>query len=495
MQGKIKAREERLDHAFARLCFNRMSPLLLLSVFTCVHLWLIIRAMRSSTGKRIVITTYGSFGDIHPYVALALALQARGHRPVIATSGMYREKIERSGLGFHAVRPDFPSYDQLDEAVELMKLGMDPQSGPEFVIKEMFMSRVRESYEDLSEAVRGADLLVTHPITLAGPVLAQKTGLPWVSSLLSPISFFSAYDPIFPPEAGRLMKLFAWSPVFLNRVLLRIVRHRIANWEEPVKQLRAELSLPPTGSAIMEGSHSPALVLALFSEVLAEPRPDWPPNTHVTGFCFYDRRDMGEDGPGLAPELKEFLDAGPPPIVFTLGSAAVWTAGDFFKESIAAARHLGQRAILLIGDARNLPLEILPEGIAAFDYAPFGELLPRASVVVHQGGIGTTGQALRASRPMLVVPHSHDQPDNGWRVERLGVGRMLLRKQYNAARVVRELSALLSDPVYAREAARVAERVRSEDGPRIASDLIEEVLLKRASLRAHGGDLIHAVSH
>lgn len=435
--------------------------------------------MLSERGKRIVITTYGSFGDIHPYVALAMELEARGHRPVIATSGMYREKIERIGLRFAAVRPDFPSLDQFDQAVELIKLGMDPQTGPEYVIKEMFMSRVRESYEDLSLVARDADLLITHPITFAGPVLAQKTGLPWVSSLLSPISFFSVYDPLFPPEAGSLMKLFALSPVFLNRLLMRVVRRRLATWEEPVVKLRAELGLPPNGSAIMEGQHSPALVLALFSKVLAEPRPDWPPNTHVTGFCFYDRRDMDDtDEPGLAPELQEFLDAGPPPIVFTLGSAAVWNAGDFFHESIDAALKLDQRAVLLVGDARNLPREKLPPGIAAFDYAPYGELLPRASVVVHQGGIGTTGQALRAGRPMLVVPYSHDQPDNGWRISRLGVGRMLLRKHYKAARVEKELRALLNDPSYAQRAAEVGRLVQTEDGPRAACDLIEEVLLK-----------------
>jgi UDP:flavonoid glycosyltransferase YjiC (YdhE family) len=452
--------------------------------------------MLSDRGKRIVITTYGSFGDIHPYVALAMELEARGHRPVIATSGMYREKIERIGLRFEAVRPDFPSLDQLDQAVELIKLGMDPQTGPEYVIKEMFMSRVRESYEDLSVVARDADLLITHPITFAGPVLAQKRDLPWVSSLLSPISFFSAYDPIFPPEAGRLMKLFAKSPVFLNRLLIKLVRRRVANWEEPVVELREELGLPPAGSAIMEGSHSPTLVLALFSKVLAAPRPDWPPNTYVTGFCFYDRRDMVEDEPALAPELREFLDAGPPPIVFTLGSAAVWDAGDFYEVSIDAARRLGQRAVLLIGDERNLPRGALPEGIAAFDYAPFGQLLPRASVVVHQGGIGTTGQALRSGRPMLVVPHSHDQPDNGWRIERLGVGRMLLRKGYKAARVESVLKALLSDPSYARKAAETAAIVQSEDGPRIASDLIEVVLLKRAHRkRAHGEEPNHALSH
>jgi MGT family glycosyltransferase len=446
-------------------------------------------------GKRIVITTYGSFGDIHPYVALALELKARGHRPLIATSGMYREKIERTGLEFHAVRPDFPSLDQADEVEELMRRGMDARTGSEFVIKEMFMQHVRESYEDLREAARGADLLLTHPITFAGPVLAQKENIPWVSSLLSPISFFSAYDPIFPPEAGDLMKLFAKSPVFLNRLLVKIVKRRIADWEEPVVRLRAELGLPPGQSPIIEGQHAPDLVLALFSKVLAEPRPDWPPQTRVTGFCFYDRRDMGEDEQGLSPELQRFMDEGAPPIVFTLGSAAVWNAGDFYDESIKAAHQLGQRAVLLIGDARNTPREKLPDGIAAFDYAPYGELLPRARCIVHQGGIGTTGQALRSGRPMLVVPHSHDQPDNGWRIDRLGVGRMLLRKHYKAERVAKELDALLNDPHYAQRAAEVGRLVRSEDGARLASDLIEEALSNRAESAAHGEELIHAAGH
>jgi rhamnosyltransferase subunit B len=446
-------------------------------------------------GKRIVIATYGSFGDIHPYVALALELKARGASPVIATSGVYREKIERIRLDFHAARPDFPSLDKADAIEEMTRRVMDARTGPEYVIKEMFMRPVRESYEDLREAARGADLLVTHPITFAGPVLAQKENIPWVSSLLSPISFFSAYDPIFPPEAGDLMKLFARSPVFLNRLLVKVVKRRIANWEEPVVRLRAELGLPPGQSPIIEGQHSPALVLALFSKVLAEPRPDWPPQTRVTGFCFYDRLDMGEGEPGLPFELQRFLDEGPPPVVFTLGSAAVWNAGDFYEESIDAAQRLGQRAVLLIGDARNLPRRKLPNGVAAFDYAPYGELLPRARCIVHQGGIGTTGQALRSGRPMLVVPHSHDQPDNGWRIRRLGVGRMLLRKHYKAARVVKELGALLDEPHYARRAAEVGSQVQGEDGARLASDLIEEALSKRAGCGAHGEELSHAASH
>ena len=127
------------------------------------------------------------------------------------------------------------------------------------------------------------------------------------------------------------------------------------------------------------------------------------------------------------------------------GSAAI--GGESLSRVGRAARGLGRRALLLIGHERNRPLEPLPAGIAAFEYAPYGEVLPRASAVVHQGGVGTTGQALRAGRPALVVPFSHDQFDNGARVARLGCGRMLARGRYNAASATRELRAILDDEI------------------------------------------------
>src|SRR5690349_11281187 len=99
--------------------------------------------------------------------------------------------------------------------------------------------------------------------------------------------------------------------------------------------------------------------------------------------------------------LLRFLGKGPTPIVFTLGSAAVHIAGDFYRESIKAAKLLNRRAVLLIGGERNRPAEPLPEGIIAVNYAPFGEILPRAAAMVHQCGVGTTAQGLRAGIPML----------------------------------------------------------------------------------------------
>jgi UDP:flavonoid glycosyltransferase YjiC (YdhE family) len=210
------------------------------------------------------------------------------------------------------------------------------------------------------------------------------------------------------------------------------------------------------------------MVLALFSKVLAGPQPDWPANTHAVGFPFYDKKDNN----GMSAELSAFLDSGPPPIVFTLGSSAVWTAGDFYHQSVATAIMLGQRAVLLKGD-QELALPILPDSILAVDYAPYGEILPRARAVVHQGGIGTTGQTLRAGVPMLVVPFSHDQPDNAARITRLGVGRTIERKHYNSDTAARELRTLMEDPTYAQRATEVARTVRSENAATTAVDLIE----------------------
>jgi rhamnosyltransferase subunit B len=431
-----------------------------------------------TSGKRIVLSTFGSFGDIHPYIAIALELKARGHSPVMATSEVYREKMDALGLEFHPVRPDLPSYDNADELSRLSEELIEPRGGTEKVI-ELFTPHIPAVYEDLNAAVEHADLLLTHPLPLVGPIVAQKRGLPWVSSVLAPISFFSAYDPPVIPQVPALYHLLIRSSV-LSRLVFRIASYKLEKIMEPVYRLRAELGLPRGAQPLLAGQHSPTLVLALFSSVLAKPQPDWPPNTRVTGFPFYDRRDFFGETEAW-PELLQFLSDGPPPIVFTLGSSAFWVAKDFYRDSIEAARALGQRALLLIGHERNMPKEPLPEGVAAFEYAPFGEVLPRALAVVHQGGVGTTGQGLRSGRPVLIVPHAHDQFDNAARVVRLGCGRMIARPRYNAATAIKELGALLARRGYSIRAAEVGHQVKNENGARAAADAIEQVLTARTT--------------
>jgi MGT family glycosyltransferase len=426
----------------------------------------------SPSGKRIVLTTVGSFGDIHPYIAIGLELQSRGHKAIIATSPSYREKIEATGLGFHPIRPDIAPP---EENLETIIKAMDVMKGGEFIIKELIVLHIRDTYEDLREATRDADLLVTHMLTFAGHVLAEKSGIPWVSTILAPTSFFSIHDPFVPPQVPSVNKLIRLNPLF-GRAFMYVAKRVTEKWVEPIYRLRSELGISRGKHPMFEGQHSPSLVLALFSKALSAPQLDWPPQTIITGFPFYDRKDETS----ISPELEKFLDDGPPPIVFTLGSTAIFVADDFYRESIAAARLLKRRAVLLIGDARNLPKEPLPEGIAAFDYAPYGQILPRAAVIVHQGGVGTTGQTLRAGVPALIIPFNHDQPDNAFRVARLGVGRTISRAKYKAANAARELDILLTNKSYAEKAAIVGRQVQSEDGARTAADEIEKLLRTKA---------------
>src|ERR1051325_1938330 len=350
---------------------------------------------------------------------------------------------------------------------------MDTRVGCERVL-DMILPHLLDAYEDLSAAAEHADLLLTHPLPFVGPMVAEVRKLPWVSSVLAPASFLSVYDPIVPPLWPWLYHLMRLSP-WLGRAVMALAKIKFDKLTKPVYDLRAELGLPRGESPIMGGMHSPTKVLAMFSKLMAQPQPDWPTKTVVTGFPFYDRRDFfGEIK--VSGELQQFLDAGPPPLVFTLGSSAFWVARDFYRDSIRAAQRLGRRALLLIGHLRNMPNPPLPQGVAAFEYAPYSQVLPLACAVVHQGGVGTTGQGMRSGKPVLIIPHAHDQFDNAARVARLGCGRVLPRPRYNADSATRELRILLDERSYGESAAKVAEVVRAENGARVASDEIEQVL-------------------
>lgn len=424
--------------------------------------------------KRIVFTTWGSYGDLHPYMALALELKSRGHRCAIATSKIYREKVAGAGLGFYPVRPDLPG-PETDEAARIIHRLLDARDGPGVLFREMLMPGFRGTYEDTLAAVEadgGADLLVSHQVPLAAPIVAQKIGLKWVSSMLLPIAFCSSYDPPTPPQAPWLREVAAIHPL-LAKAMFELGKRTMTSWVDPVRALRRELGLPGGKHPIFEGQHSPRRVLGLFSKVLSDMQPDFPSQTVITGFPFYDKRGAAE---AISHELVKFLDAGEPPIVFTLGSSLVWVGEKFFKVSIEAACRLERRALLLVGDMRNVPGVELANGIMAVEYAAHSLVMSRASVVVHQCGIGTTGQALRSGRPMLCVPHGQDQPDNARRCVKLGVGRTLSPAKYAADRVARELTELLENPRYAVAAERVGEIVRCENGTRAACDAIEKEL-------------------
>lgn len=426
----------------------------------------------------MVMTTIGSLGDLHPYIALALEMKKRYIVPVIATSEAFRSRIESLGIQFHPIRPVMPA-PETHEFFRMVEGIVDPKRGAEYLFKQMLVPAVRGMYHDLMSAIKGADLLVTHPIVLAGPLVAHKTDIPWISTVLSPLSLWSAFDPFVPPNAPWLHRVITFFGPSAARAYQKLIKLVTNPWLVELYEFREDLGLPPGGHPLFEGQFSPELNLALFANAMCVPKSDWPKNTVITGFPFYDKKDNA----AMEPELRRFLDEGPAPLVFTLGSAAVHLAGDFYRESVRTAQLLKRRAVLLVGSDQNRPKGPLPEGIVAFNYAPFGEILPRAAAVVHQGGVGTTGQAMRAGIPALVVPFAHDQPDNAARVTRLGVARTISRREYKAERVAIELRELLRNPFYMRRAHQIGHRVRCENGAAFAVDLILDRINKRRSTR------------
>lgn len=412
---------------------------------------------------RIVIFCWGSHGDVDPSLGLAEGLRARGHSIAICTLEYFRPIVAQAGFDFFPLRPHA---DPSDTAT--VRRIMDAKRGPENLLREIVFPAIREQYTDVEAAAAGADLLISHPLSLGVPIYAQKHGTPWASTVLAPTSFFSPTDmPVLPPAPWlkRLEVLGTWLP----RLLVAGAKSSTHRWARPVTMFRRELGLDDGRVPLFDGQHSPHLVLALYSSVLGAPQPDWPRNTVVTGYMFHDE----VHGTSLAGELGEFVNAGTPPLVFTLGSSAVLSPGEFWKESIAAVRSLGARAVFLVGPGNVAAIRSsLPPTILAVERAPHSLIFPRAAATIQQCGAGTMGQALRSGRPTLAVPFAHDQPDNAYRARRLGVARILPAARYRAERAARELDRLTSDQTYARAAAAVAERVRSERGVDAACDAI-----------------------
>jgi UDP:flavonoid glycosyltransferase YjiC (YdhE family) len=403
---------------------------------------------------------------LHPLLALALELRRRGHGAEIATVTGYREKIEALGLRFHALRPELSLADE-----ELVRRIVDGLRGPQYLLRDILLANVRATHDDLSVAARGADLLITSELVYAAPIVAEILPIRRVSYALAPLSYFSSEDPPTPP-LGFVGPILRSMPIVL-RALKSTARWLTRSWWQPVRELRNELGLPAGKNPIFGDKYAPLLDLALFSGALQPPQRDWPPQTVQTGFCFFDEVDANAN-PALPGAVENFLAAGEPPIVFTLGSSAVYAAGEFYAESARAAEMIGRRALLLIG--KNPPPPNLPPSILAWDYLAYAAIFPRGAAVVHSGGVGTTAQALRAGRPMLIMPFAFDQFDNAARIARMGAGRTISRGRYRAARAARELGALLGEKRFAETAARLGARIRSERGVENAADAIERVL-------------------
>lgn len=407
---------------------------------------------------RIVLATLGSLGDLYPMLALAQALRLRGHTPVIAGPASYGPRVAGMGLAFHALRPDFPP----DLLVEIFG---DAVHGGKRLLGDTVFPAARATYEDLLAAAAGADMLLVGELVYVAPLVAARLGLPWANVTLSPASMMSALDPsVRPwfPAAYHLRHLGTWP----QHLLFQLVRRKTRAWAGDLLAMARELGTG-TGDIMFADKFSPDLVLALFPPVFAPLQRDWPKASVQTGFPFFAQ----EADPATTARIAAFMAEGPPPVVFTLGTTAVYLAHDFYQIAADAARALGRRAVLLVG--KNPPPQAPAADVLTLDYAPHASLFPHAAAIVQHGGIGGIAEALRAGVPMLTIPFGFDQPDNAARLQRMGVGAVLPRNRVNRANLQRSLAAVLDDAGMAARAKAVAKAMNPVADMARAMDAIE----------------------
>jgi UDP:flavonoid glycosyltransferase YjiC (YdhE family) len=432
----------------------------------------ILRAT-SMTPKKVVLATFGTHGDVNPFIAIALRLRELGIAPLIASWPDYQEKVAAAGIAFHPVRPSLAQMRAdlgLDERAMMERAMADPA----FVIRDLSMPYLRLTYDDIGSALSGAHLVLTTVLAFSARLAAEKLGIPHLGVVLQPMLLASGYDSWLHPNAPRYTAFMRSLGPLVTVPAVKLMKKIAARWVAPVQAFRQELGLPPdSGNPLYDWQHSPLGVLGVYSPLLGGLQPDYPPRTELTGFAFYD--DDPENDAATRTELAEFLAAGPAPVAFVLGSSAYWAAGDFFDISRQVVEASKRRAVL-VGGVDDVAGVHRSANMLVCRYVPYSALFPNAAAIVHQGGIGTLAQALRAGRPQIVVPFHGDQLDNGARAARLGAGRVILRSRYRKQHVMRELEKVLTEPSYADAAAKIGERIRREDGAATAAAAIARAL-------------------
>jgi rhamnosyltransferase subunit B len=408
---------------------------------------------------KIVLSNVGTLGDLHPFIAIALRLKERGYDAVIATSPDFRDNVVSEGIAFHSIGPSREDILR-DLQIDAREFGRRIIKDTMYALEAASFPYLKITYDDLLPVLEGASLVLAGSLMYPAWLAAERIGIPHMTIALQPMVFLSARDPPSVSQAPWLAPLLLRLGPGVTRVVYGPGKVLAARRARPLCAFRRALGLPDTkANPLFEGQFSPHGTLATYSPLLGSIQPDYPANTSITGFTFYDRATRPVSA--LASDLQEFISAGPPPLVFTLGGFAVDFPGDFYRVSRDAARTLRQRAIFLIGAHGNDSFrEEQAEDVFIWNYAPFSALFPHAQAIIHHGGIGTVGQALRAGKPQLVVPFLGDQFDNAARVVRLGVGRWIGQNRYSPSRVTAELATLLRRSEYRSRAAAVGTQHR-----------------------------------
>lgn len=399
----------------------------------------------------ITILSYGTRGDVEPFLALSQALIRAGHNVRLAAPQAFESDAAEWGVDFVGFPGD----------LEQLARSLVQQAGLNIVRMITVMSRhvlplAEPVLERARSACQDADVIVhAFLTTLVGHAEARRLGVPDIS-----VQFF----PVFAPTAEFPSVVFPnlpfgpgyrrWSHRFTDavyrygsRLLYGIVRRRSRD-------------LPPLGGwpFHQDGDRGSTPLLFAFSPNVVTPAADWGEHVEVTGYW------LSETSRGWEPprDLLRFLEAGPPPVYVGFGSVRVRDEHRLVELTARALDNVGQRGVLSMwrhGGKR------LPPSLLAVGSVPHRWLFSRVSTVVHHGGAGTTGAGLRAGVPNVVVPFTADQAFWGARVRELGVGpQPIPAKRLTVERLTNALGEALADGSMRRRAEALGRKIQSEDG-------------------------------
>lgn len=409
----------------------------------------------------ITILTAGSRGDIQPFVALGVGLQAAGETVTLCTGRRYENFVTAHGLRFAPMNDEFLNFTDTDEGRAAL------EGGSKLGLINRVKPLIRKMLDDQWAAAQGSDLLIYHPKTIGAPYMADALAIPVFMSI--PLPLFtptSAYPtPIVPPglRLGGAFNRFSYA-------LTRLIK---APYMGVINEWRASVGLPKRAwrtDDLIRADGSPVPVLYSYSPSVVPPPPDYPASVAVTGYWFLD------DAPDWQPpaDLLAFLDAGSPPVYVGFGSMAGTDAAAKTRLVLAALQQSGQRGVLASGWG-GLQATDLPESVFLLEQAPHDWLFPRMAAVVHHGGAGTTAAGLRAGKPGVICPFIADQPFWGARVAVLGVGTPPIpQKNLTVENLASAIRTAVTDSAMRQRAESLATRIRAEDGVGTAVRLIQQ---------------------
>ncbi|MFI5874785.1 glycosyltransferase [Streptomyces sp. NPDC051445] len=396
--------------------------------------------------------TVGSRGDVAPFTGLGHALVRAGHEVTLVTHARFAPLAAGAGVGFHALPVDPRAELESERGRALHRSAGGP--GKLLRVARMARSLVGLMTDDLMAAARVSDvLLLSASVAPLGHTIAEGLSLPSLDLHLQPISPTREFAP--PLLGGG-----SWGAVG-NRLAghgLGVAVEQIFTPALPA--VRARLGMPAVRrpGAGPRGRRRPGRPVLHGFSPLVVPRPrDWRAELDITGYWWpYDRETQ------LPAALREFLDAGPPPVFVGLGSATVPDPRRLSAEIVRALRRAGLRGVVQRGWAG---LAADGDDMLTVDDVPHALLFPRTAAVVHHCGAGTTAAGVRAGVPAVPVPVQFDEAFWADRLVGLGVApRSLPLRRLTAGPLTEALLRATRDPGLRERARTLGTRVREEDG-------------------------------